>query len=263
MNLLDRLFTPKRKTWLFDVNPALKFIVFFILFIIIFFNQNYLFTLNIMIIYGLFLYVFSGYGWGRLLLFTIPIVISIFSTAFTMILFGRGDIIWWQWGIIKISEESFYHGLLLGFKSASFGFLSLIFLLTSRPMILFYALMQQFRLPAKYAYSFIAAIRLVPIIIDELQARSNALKVRGVKYSKGAKGVLERLRLFSLPIFAQSIRRAQRIAIAMEAKRFHMNADRTYFYPTSYKPIDGIFTIVIVLLSVGAFILAKMMTVTT
>src|SRR5699024_12585175 len=55
------------------------------------------------------------------------------------------EIIWWQWGIIKISEESFYKGLLLGFKSASFGFLSLIFLLTSRPVMLFYALMQQLR----------------------------------------------------------------------------------------------------------------------
>lgn len=256
MNLLDRLFTPKRKTWLFNVNPAVKFMVFFILFVIIFFNRNYQFTLNTMIIYGLFLYAFSGYGWRRLLLFTIPIVISIFSTAFTMILFGRGEMIWWQWGIIKISEESFYQGLLLGFKSASFGFLSLIFLLTSRPMILFYALMQQFRLPAKYAYSFIAAIRLVPIIIEELQARSNALKVRGVTYTKGVKGVFERLRLFSLPIFAQSIRRAQRIAIAMEAKRFHMGAKRTYYYPTTYQPIDGLFTVVITSLSVGAFLLA-------
>lgn len=212
--------------------------------------------MNMMIIFGLVLYIFSGYSWRRLLLFSIPIVISLVSSTVTMILFGRGEIIWWQWGIIKISEESFYQGLLLGFKAASFGFLSLIFLLTSRPIILFYALMQQFRMPAKFAYSFIAAIQLVPFIIDELKTRSNALKIRGVEFSKGIKGFFERLRMYTVPIFAQSIRRAQRLAVAMEAKRFQMGAKRTYYYPTSYAPIDAVFTVFIITLTVGAILLA-------
>lgn len=212
--------------------------------------------MNMMIIFGLVLYIFSGYSWRRLLLFSIPIVISLVSSTITMILFGRGEIIWWQWGIIKISEESFYQGLLLGFKAASFGFLSLIFLLTSRPIILFYALMQQFRMPAKFAYSFIAAIQLVPFIIDELKTRSNALKIRGVEFSKGIKGFFERLRMYTVPIFAQSIRRAQRLAVAMEAKRFQMGAKRTYYYPTSYAPIDAVFTVFIITLTVGAILLA-------
>src|SRR5699024_10167985 len=255
MNLFD-LFTPHKKTWLYKVNPAVKFVLFFTLFMVVFFNQQYQFTMNIMIMSALLLFMFSGYRLKRLLLFSIPVVISIFSTAVTMILFGKGETIWWQWGIIKISEESFYKGLLLGFKSASFGFLGLVFLLTSRPVMLFYALMQQLRLPAKFAYSFMAALRLVPIIIDELQARSNAFKVRGVTFSKGVKGMFERLRLYMLPIFAQSIRRAQRLAIAMEAKRFQIGASRTYYYPTTYKPVDALFAAVIISLSIGAFLLA-------
>jgi len=255
MNLFD-LFTPHKKTWLYKVNPAVKFVLFFTLFMVVFFNQQYQFTMNIMIMSALLLFMFSGYRLKRLLLFSIPVVISIFSTAVTMILFGKGETIWWQWGIIKISEESFYKGLLLGFKSASFGFLGLVFLLTSRPVMLFYALMQQLRLPAKFAYSFMAALRLVPIIIDELQARSNAFKVRGVTFSKGVKGMFERLRLYMLPIFAQSIRRAQRLAIAMEAKRFQIGADRTYYYPTSYQPIDGVFALLLISLSFGAYFLS-------
>lgn len=93
--MLD-LFTPLRETWLFRVNPAVKFIVFFILFLIIFINQNFHFTLNQMIIYCLFLFIFSGYSIKKLLLFSIPIVLSMFSTTLTLILFGRGEIIWWQ-----------------------------------------------------------------------------------------------------------------------------------------------------------------------
>lgn len=252
--MLD-LFTPLRETWLFRVNPAVKFIAFFILFLIIFFNQNVYFTLNQMIIYGLFLFIFSGYSFKKLLLFSVPIALSFFSTTVTMILFGRGEMIWWQWGIIKISEESFYYGLLLGFKTACLGFLSLTFLLTSRPMILFYALMQQLKFPPKYAYSFIASIRMMPIIVEEWQARSNALKIRGVTYARGFKGIFERLRLYTVPLFAQSIRRAQRIAVAMEAKQFQMTRTRTFYYPTKYAQLDVVFIAVMLSLFCLGYIL--------
>src|SRR5699024_12394116 len=63
--------------------------------------------------------------------------------------------------------------------------------------------------------------------------------------------MFERLRLYMLPIFAQSIRRAQRLAIAMEAKRFQIGADRTYYYPTRYQPIDAVFSLVLISFSVG------------
>src|SRR5690625_3332282 len=149
-------FSRQRQTRPYPVNQALKFATFFILFIVVFLNQNFGFLLNQMIIYGVLLYVFSGYAWRKLLLLSIPIVLSFLSTAFTMTMFGKGINIWWSWGIIKISEESFYYGLLLGFKTACFGFLSLTFLLTSRPILLFYALIQQFNFPPKYAYSSIA-----------------------------------------------------------------------------------------------------------
>ena len=116
--------------------------------------------------------------------------------------------------------------------------------------------MQQFRLPSKYAYSFIASIRMLPVIVDELQTRSNALKVRGVQFSKGMKGYFERLQMFSVPLFAQSIRRAQRVAVAMEAKRYQMGAKRTYFYPTAYSRMDIVFIVIMSVSFVSAYLLA-------
>ena len=122
---MQEWFTPVRETWLYRVNPALKFALFFILLLVVLFNQHLTFTLNQMIIYGILLYGFSGYPLKRLLLFSLPIILSFFSSAITMILFGRGDTVWWSWGLIKISEESFHYGLLLGYKTACFGFLGL------------------------------------------------------------------------------------------------------------------------------------------
>lgn len=248
-------FTPRRITWLYDVNPAVKFLVFFFLFIVVFFNKSNAFVFNQMIMAALLLYLLSGYDWRKLLLLTAPIIVTFVSSTITMILFGRGENVWWQWGIIKISEESFYKGLLLGFKATYFAFISLLLLLTSRPIIIFYAFMQQLKLPAKYAYSFIAAFRIVPIMIEEFQVRTNALKARGVTFPKGFKGIFERLRLYSIPLFAQSIRRAQRLAVAMEAKRFQVGAERTYFYPTAYSRTDSIFVMVMIVLTVMTIVL--------
>jgi energy-coupling factor transport system permease protein len=175
-----------------------------------------------------------------------------------MMMFGKGVNIWWSWGLIKISEESFYYGLFLGLKTLCFGLLGLVFMLTSKPTLLFYAFMQQFKMPPKYAYSFIASIRLLPMVVDEFHTRSNALRVRGVHFTKGLKGLFERLKMYTVPLLAQSIRRAQRVAVAMEAKRFqiHSAAKRTYYYTTTYTKLDVFFTVVMLVLFAATYLLS-------
>ena len=247
-------FTPNRQTWLFAVNPALKFVVFVSLLLVILFTRNVLFVSWLSLIFAILYYVYSGYPIRKLALLSIPLVLSFASSAVTIILFGKGDSILWQWGIVKISEESIHHGLLLGMKSLTFGFVGLTFLLTVQPVLFFYAMMQQFRLPSKYAYSFIASIRLLPIIVEEIQVRTNALKIRGITFSRGFKGFGERIQAYTVPMFAQSIRRAQRIAVAMEAKQYQMDGVRTYYYPTSYSRMDILFLGVLAS-SIGAVLL--------
>lgn len=251
-------FTPQKQTWLYHVNPAFKFFLFVFLLCIALINRNFDFALNQLIAYMLLLVLFSGYSWYKVLLFLIPFVFVFISTASTMILFGKGEHMWWTWGLIRISEESFYRGLLLGLKTCSFGALGMVFALTSRPILFFYALMQQFRLPPKYAYSFIASMRLLPVVVDEFHTRSNALRIRGTRYTKGSKGLYERLSLYAIPLLAQSIRRAQRVAVAMEAKRFQMSSSRsrTYYYKMSYSKYDVIFVFLTLSLLGAAYTLS-------
>ncbi|GIN58601.1 energy-coupling factor transporter transmembrane component T family protein [Lederbergia ruris] len=255
---MQELFTPVKETWLYRVNPAVKFVLFFLLLLIVLFQRNLAFVFHLTLLYGILLYGWSGYSWKKLGLFSIPMVLSFISSAVTMTLFGKGVHVWWTWGLIKISEESLNYGLLLGCKTLCFGIISLTFLLTTRPIMLFYALMQQCKLAPKYAYSFIASVRLLPMIVDELRTRSDALKVRGVHFSKGIKGGLARLRLYMIPLFAQSIRRAQRVAVAMEAKRFQMSAKRTYYYPTVYTKVDIVFLTAVAISLFSAYFLMGM-----
>jgi len=250
---MDQLLSPQRETWLYHVNPAFKFAVCVVLLILALMNRNIDMALYQVGLFALLLVLFGGHSLGKTLLLLLPFIFVFVSSSISMVMFGKGEQVIWSWGLIRISEESVRSGLLLGLKTLSFGLIGLLFALTSRPILFFYALMQQFRMPPKYAYSFIASVRLLPMVVEELRMRRDALCVRGVKFSRGVKGGYERLRQYVVPLIAQSIRRAQRVAVAMEAKRFQMQARRTYFYEMKYSRYDLLFFAVMSVVSAGAY----------
>jgi energy-coupling factor transport system permease protein len=227
-----------RETWLHRVNPSLKLLAAAAIFITVLIQHN----LNVLL-YGaavpLALYVFAtGQSWKRLGLFSIPTVILVVSSMSSMMFYGLGDTTWFHWGLIRISEESFYRGLHIGLKSLHFALIGMLFGLTTRPVALFYSLMQQLRLPARYAYSFMAALRLLPMMLEEFQTLRQALIVRGVPPRSSWKAPFATLRAYAVPMLAQAIRRAQRIAIAMEAKRFTTSRHRTFYYKLGFSQAD-------------------------
>ncbi|WP_186577244.1 energy-coupling factor transporter transmembrane component T family protein [Aquibacillus kalidii] len=235
-------------TWLHKINPSFKFVIIVILFLGLLFIHDINVMVNLM--FGtLILYVcFTGHPWKRLLLIAIPFLLIFITSSTSMIFFGKGDVTWFKWGFIHITEESFFRGVHLGVRGIEFALLGVTFALTTRPVYLFYSFMQQLKLKPKYAYSFMAAIRLLPIMIEELQTLRYALKIRGVKHHKGLRGLYERLKFFSIPLLAQSIRRAHRIAVAMEAKRFSQTSKRTYYYQLGFSRYDFLFVVFFLLI---------------
>ncbi len=189
---------------------------------------------------------YTGHSFFNLLLFASPFLLIFITSSISMILFGEGQTTWFQFGLIHVTEESFYRGLHLGMRSMIFGLLGLLFALTTRPVLLFYSLMQQFKLKPKFAYSFMAAVRILPIMLEEFQSLRHALKVRGVTYQKGVKGFYQKLQQYVIPLLAQSIRRAHRIAVAMEAKKFSGDQQRTYYYKLQIGKYDLYFTLLLI-----------------
>ncbi|WP_138418693.1 energy-coupling factor transporter transmembrane component T family protein [Aquibacillus sediminis] len=228
-------------TWLHKINPSLKFIIIIILFIHLLMIHNINFIINYMLGMTILYLFFTGHPWKRLLIISIPFILIFLTSSTSMIFFGKGEITWIKWGLVHITEESFFRGLHLGFRGIIFATLGIIFALTTRPVYLFYSLMQQLKLKPKYAYSFMAAVRLIPIMIEETQTLHYALKVRGVQNHKGFVGFYKKLKSYSIPMLSQSIRKAYRIAIAMEAKRFSDTVNRTYYYQLGFSKFDMIF----------------------
>lgn len=230
-----------RETWLHRVNPSVKLLLLLGVLIALLFvhNVNVMFHLTILIFVCFCLG--TGVSAKHASLFALPFLLLFLTSVMTMALFGKGSTLWWEWGVFRISEESFYRGIHLGFRALDYGLIGLIFALTTHPVRLFYSLMQQLHFSPKYAYSFMAAIRLLPIIWEEFQTIRMAHQVRGFNPGKGWKGFQRRMSAYAVPLLAQSIRRAYRIAVAMEAKRFKVDQKRTYYYQISIGRWDLIF----------------------
>lgn len=173
------------ETWIHRVNPSFKLLVFLCLFGMILFTHNINFILPFTLASLIIYMFFTGHPKKRLLLFSLPFVLIFVSTSSSMILFGKGETTWFHWGLIHITEESFFRGIHLGFRALNFAMLGLIFALTTRPVYLFYSLMQQCKVPPKYAYSFMAGLRLIPMMLEELETLHYALKIRGVPHEHG------------------------------------------------------------------------------
>jgi energy-coupling factor transport system permease protein len=64
------------------------------------------------------------------------------------------------------------------------------------------------------------------------------------------------MKAYSIPLLSGSIRRAHRIAVAMEAKRFTDTRDRTYFYEFGFSKKDHGFILYFIILLLAGFYLS-------
>ncbi|TVY01359.1 energy-coupling factor transporter transmembrane component T family protein [Cohnella terricola] len=247
-----QLTFPHRRTWLHRVNPVVKLVLFSLWFFAIILIHDFSVMINVAI-GSVLLLIWSGHPWKRLLLYASPFLLVFVSSTTGMMFFGSGETPWFKWGIVNITEESFYRGLHLGFRALSMAAVGLLFGLTTRPVDLFYALMQKAKLPPKYAYSFLAAMRMIPILVEEFQTLRHALKIRGMKKQGKLMTIYRTWHRYAIPLLAQSIRRAHRIAVAMEAKRFAGGAKRTYYYIIGFTYRDIAFAALTAVLFAASF----------
>ncbi|WNR44902.1 energy-coupling factor transporter transmembrane component T family protein [Paenibacillus roseipurpureus] len=234
-----QLTFPYRETWVHRVNPGVKLILAIALFIVVVFTHH-LMTMLILTVGALLpLALLSGHPYKRLLLYASPFLLIFVSSSLGMMMFGKGETEWFHFGIVRITEESFYRGIHLGLRGTQVAAVGLLFSLTTRPVALFYAMMQQWNVAPKYAYSFLAALRMLPVMLEELQTLRYAIQIRGNNTRRNPlTSWYSTMRMIAIPLLAQSIRRAHRTAVAMEAKRFSMSRKRTYYYVSSYSRLD-------------------------
>jgi energy-coupling factor transport system permease protein len=123
-----------------------------------------------------------------------------------------------------------------------------VILLTIDPTDLADSLVQNARVPARFAYASLAALRLLPLMGLEWRTIKTARRARGIDAGRSP---IRHLQLFAGTVFTLmvgAVRRATRLALAMDARGFDATGPRTVARPQVVRPSDAA-------LVVGAFVL--------
>jgi energy-coupling factor transport system permease protein len=100
--------------------------------------------------------------------------------------------------------------------------------------------MKIFKLPVhEIAMMMSIALRFIPILLEETDKIVKAQQARGADFESG--GLIKRVRAMVpllVPLFVSAFRRANDLALAMEARCYHGGDGRTKMKPLKYKPWD-------------------------
>ena len=198
-----------------------------------------------------------------------PLMFIILFTFILNLFFQTGGNELIHWGFIRITDQ--------GLRTASFMALRLILLvvssqlltLTTSPISLTDGLESLFRplqvihFPAhEIAMMMSIALRFIPTLMDEADKIMTAQKARGANFETGS--ILARAKAMVpllVPLFVGAFRRAEELALAMDARCYRGGAGRTRMKQLHFQLIDLLAAVALLLLlaavlalnAVGAF----------
>ncbi len=131
-------------------------------------------------------------------------------------------------GPIKITGPALWAAVTLWVRLLCFALLSIVFVKTTEPQRLILSLVHQVRLNYRVAYGTMVGYRMLPVFQSDYQTIRAAQRVRGVRERTGFLHLWSRIRRYSIPLLAGAVRKAGRVAVAMDARAFGALPDRTY-----------------------------------
>jgi len=146
-----------------------------------------------------------------------------------VVVFAVTIVIWTFFYGIGTRADGFRYGLSMGIRLATFLVTGLLFLTTTRVEEVAYGL-RRLGVPYLVGFTLTLAFRLVPMFFESAVTIVQAQRCRGLDLHRG--GWLARLRRFSpviVPVFIGALRRADRMAMALELRGFNSGRPRTRF----------------------------------
>ena len=151
--------------------------------------------------------------------------------------------------------------IFLSMRTITVSMFGILIALTSQIVMIFYSLMQHLKVKPKFAYAFMAAIRMVPLIISSLIQLRRSLKIRYQMIDASNYKGIKRLNHLVIPLLSQNIRRAHQLSVAMESKGFK-DGPRTYYYRVTFSYKDIVFIACILIIITLSFVLSSYLPIT-
>jgi energy-coupling factor transport system permease protein len=227
-----------RDTWLHRLHPLVRLFGMIAVFIAAFSAERPLWELPILAVLGVLL-VWSGGLSNVYRLRYLFVLIFVMTLSIWTVFYGPdGAPPLLVWGPITVSHTAPWFGLGMALKLVCFLASGILFLSVTRIEEFAYAL-TRLGLPYKIGFTMTMAFRLVPVFVDAALSVVQAQRCRGLDFDRGS--LWARVRRYVpviVPVFMGALRRADQMAMTLDARGFQSSAPRTVLEPYAVSWID-------------------------
>ena len=193
------------------------------------------------------------------------IVVLVIITSVFNLLATPGDIVFWKWGSLQITDTGIINAVLMTVRLVYLILGTSLMTLTTTPNQLTNGLetalapLNKMKVPVhSIAMMMSIALRFIPILIEETDKIMKAQMARGADFENGnliqkAKAMVPLL----VPLFVSAFRRANDLAMAMEARCYRGGEGRSKMKPLVYQRKDYIAYAITIVYVVAAIVLGR------
>jgi energy-coupling factor transport system permease protein len=239
------------------LDPRSKLIIIF-LFVCIIFLANNFFTYILIGIYTFLMLGLSRIPVRFLYAGLKPVLWLVLFTLLLQVFFTKEGSLLYELGPIKIYEEGVRQGIFISMRFFFLILMTSLLTLTTTPIEITDGLetllhpLKKVRFPVhEMALMMSISLRFIPTLMQETDKIMKAQIARGVEFSSGP--IKERIKAvipLLIPLFVSSFKRAEELAIAMEARGYRGGEGRTKYRLLSWKPADSLQLLILVLLTI-------------
>jgi energy-coupling factor transport system permease protein len=169
---------------------------------------------------------------------------------------------YWDLKLVKISPQGVLNGLIYSWRIAIFIYSAAFLSLTTQAVELTDAVFKSFS-PLKRSkfpleeLSLITMIslRFIPLLLEETVNLRKAQMARGASFEGGLIKRVKKILPLLIPLFVSSFRRADELALALDARGFRSGQKRTSFQRLVLRTNDYLFLSLIFILAAVSYLI--------
>ncbi|WP_114746821.1 energy-coupling factor transporter transmembrane component T family protein [Falsibacillus pallidus] len=192
-----------------------------------------------------------------------PIFLLIIFTFSLHLFFTEGGKLLFQFSFIHIYEEGLRQGIFISLRFMLLIFVTSLLTLTTSPIAITDGLesilnpFKRIKFPVhELALMMSISLRFIPTLMDETDKIMKAQTARGVDFSSGPiKDRIKAVVPLLIPLFVSSFKRAEELAIAMEARGYRGGEGRTKYRLLKWSGADtGVFVFLAILVALLVYL---------
>ena len=223
-------------SWLDGVNPVTKIVIALVLSVPLFASIDVV-SAAVAIALQLLAVPLTGLRYATVLKRLLPIALFAPIAGFSMLLYADpGGRVYWTFWYATISDDSISLAVAVTLRVFALALPTIVLFARTDPTELADGLAQVAKLPSRFVLGVLAGARTVGLFVDDWRTMGLARRARGL----GDRGALRRFFSMAFVLLVFAVRRGTTLAVAMEARGFGADVERTWARPSRLHPRDGV-----------------------